>query len=167
MNAENVGSEVRKQALLEEHRAARNEIEKAITGLSFEDMESPMNEKGLRVRDLLAHWVEWDSLELERTDLYLDGEEIDMEPDEDNDSFNRRAIEGMRNKSTGYVLDLFYRYSDAVEGTLDSLSEEELFRDRGDRFKDEIVCPAWFLVEVKHDRDHAKEIMEWREREGI
>jgi hypothetical protein len=55
------------------------------------------------------------------------------------------------------------------------LTFPQLFGDRGYRYiekKDDreiehVVNPAWFLVEADHDRDHAREIREWKKEVGI
>lgn len=166
-----------KEELLRDFKNGRSEVFYALAGLEHEDMTRPINDRGLTVKDLLAHWIEWDQLEIGRTGKYFAGEEILMEADLDNDAFNKKAFTKWKDKSVGDVVRAFGESTNNVERLLKGLTQQQLFSDkRGLRFREKkadgeviihIINPAWFLVEADHDRDHAKEIEKWKRELGI
>jgi len=164
-----------KEDLIREFKGARGRVVKSIAGLSHEDMKLPTSDSGVTVKDILAHFIEWDRLEIERTGRFFADEKIDMAPDEDNDAFNQKAFLKWKDKDVGEVVVAFYEYTDRVQKLLERLYQQQLFADKGLRFTqrkdgheiEHIVNPAWLLVETDHDRSHAREIEQWRREMGI
>ena len=97
----------------------------------------------------------------------MEGGEPDFSPDEDNDAFNEIAVSIWRNSNGSGVLEEFRKSTQKVLDFISSLSEEELFRDRGLRFEGNVVNLPCFLGEFEHDTGHAAQITAWRERNGL
>lgn len=155
-----------KEKFIERFTEARNKVVKAVADLSDSDLNRPVI-GAFSSKDLMAHILEWDWSAINNSKLFLADEEPDFSPDEDNDAFNDIAISIWRNASGSEVLAEFGKSTQAVLNYVNSVTEEELFRDRGLRFEGKIVNLQWFLGEFDHDLGHAKEIISWRERNGL
>lgn len=155
-----------KEQFIDNFRKARNKISEAVEGLSDIDLDKPVTGE-FSSKDLLAHIIEWDWSAIYNSRLFLEGKDPDFSPDEDNDAFNEIAVSIWRNIPGSVVFEEFRQSTQAVLDYVDTLTEEDLFRDRGLRFEGAVVNPANFLGEFEHDIGHAREIAEFRKQNGL
>jgi hypothetical protein len=156
----------RKIGLLESWKIGRKVLRDAVIDLEWEDMEIK-SFGSFSVKDILAHVIEWDKSALINAEAFLRNEPLDFGPDWDNDLFNAKAVSKWQNKSPGEVRNEFLSTTDAVCVFLVDLNLDDLLSDKNLKFKGQVVNPALFLIDPGHDLGHARQITEWREREGI
>ncbi len=145
-------------ALLED---AREEILASFEGLTDEQMEMPLAD-GWSVKDILAHVAMWDEMEL---------------PD------MRRAARGRARvlDALDDAYQLVDRWNDIQFALRKTLPLEQVLGEL-DEARHEIVqllasvaeehltggfIPAACAIQAKHDRDHAAQIREWRQRQEV
>lgn len=158
---------VTKTDLIASFEEARNLVGKAISDLADDKFEIPVAE-GWTVKDILAHFIEWDISSIQNTRAFLSHGKVDMQPDNDNDAFNKKAVEKWRTRSVVDTKEMYLKRTKEVKELLDSLPADVLFGDRNYRsLKGDVANPAWFLVEADHDAGHARQILEWRDRMGL
>lgn len=156
----------RKIELLESWKIGRKVLRDVVIDLEWEDMEIK-SFGSFSVKDILAHVIEWDKSALKNAEAFLAGEPLDFGPDWDNDTFNAEAVTKWEDKSPGVVRNEFLSATDAVCIFLVAHSMDDLLLDKNLRFKGQVVNPALFLIDPGHDLGHARQITEWKEREGI
>ena len=159
----------------QEYRArfkdARDRFIAEVESMSEAELEEPVVDQ-FSAKDLMAHILEWDYSAMYNSRLFLAGEEPDLTPDYDNDLFNGVAVSIWRDKPGSVVLAQLKKSTQEVMDYIDSLTEKELFRDRGVRFIDDtgvkwVVNPSWFLGETEHDIGHAEQIADWKTRRAV
>lgn len=129
----------------------------------YANFDKPINSKGETVRKVLAHTIEWDLRSLSDARKVLAGKPVDFEPDEDNDAFNAKAYKEHEHDDIEVLFDQFAKTSSEVEIFLRSLTEQDLFRQSDQKFRDEIIYPGWFFDDEGHDSNHWGDIlMSWK-----
>lgn len=156
----------KKDQLLQDFIKGRRALSIALVDLDQGDLNLKFF-GGNSVNDILAHIVEWDHSAIRNVHKFLEGEIVDFSPDEDNDAFNSEATVKWAIANGRQMIQMFNQSTLEVHDFIQQLTEEDLFCDRGIRFKDQIVNPAWLLVEVDHDLEHAKQIEDWKKEVGI
>lgn len=154
-----------KEELIRGFKTERDGLFESITGLEGEDMEEVI--PGWTLKDLLAHIVEWDWQGIKDVRDFLESGDVNFEHHLDNDSFNAKSIAKHRQAGFESLVDDLRRSTEATLDFLNSISEEELFRQRGLVFKGDEVDAVWFLYEKGHDLVHAKQILDWRRQKGV
>lgn len=154
-----------KEEFIDNFKRARNIFFQSVKGLSDADLEEAVTGE-FSVKDLMAHILEWDWSALNNSKIFLAGGDPDFSPNEDNDAFNAIAVSIWRSSSGSQVLAELKKSTQAVLDYVETLTDEELFRDRGLLFEGKVVNLPWFLGEFEHDAGHADEIFAWREKNG-
>lgn len=148
---------MKKTELLERVRAAREEMGRALEGLSEEDATRPGLNQNWSVRDALAHVVAWElegarAVEGLRAGTYaprpFDKETIN--------SFNEQAVSERRGRSFAEVRAEFEEAHARITGVLESLPEEIEERTPLYKFAEGVT--------FKHLSHHAAQIEEWKRK---
>jgi uncharacterized protein (TIGR03083 family) len=146
---------MKKTELLERVRAAREEMERALEGLSEEDATRPGLNPNWSVRDALAHVVAWEieganAIEGLRAGTYsprpFDKETIDL--------FNEQAVAERRRRTFAEVRSEFEDAHERMTGVLESLPEEVEERTPVYKFAEGVT--------FKHLSHHAAQIEQWK-----
>jgi hypothetical protein len=150
-----------KDALLREMEAGFADLLSTVDGLSEEQMTRVWY-GNWSVRDILAHVAGWHREEIAMLERMARGERPVPESADytDDDAWNARFVAKWRAASAGEVLAELKASKEAYVAAAGRLPEE--------RFKEGRT--AHRLVQqgcTEHYREHADEIREWREGEGI
>jgi len=150
-----------KDALLREMDAGFAALMDAVNGLSEEQMTRVWY-GDWSVRDILAHVAGWHREEIAMLERMARGERPVPESADytDDDAWNARFAAKWRAASAGEVLAELNASKEAYLAAASRLPEERFEEGR----------TASRLVQqgcIEHYREHADEIREWREREGI
>ena len=150
-----------KDALLREMEAGFADLLSTVDGLSEEQMTRVWY-GDWSVRDILAHVAGWHREEIAMLERMARGERPVPESADytDDDAWNARFVAKWRAASAGEVLAELKAIKEAYVAAAGRLPEERFEEGR----------TAHRLVQqgcTEHYREHAGEIREWREREGI
>lgn len=150
-----------KDALLREMEAGFADLLSTVDGLSEEQMTRVWY-GDWSVRDILAHIAGWHREEIAMLERMARGERPVPESADytDDDAWNARFVAKWRAASAGEVLAELKASKEAYVAAAERLPEERFEEGR----------TAHRLVRqgcTEHYREHADEIREWRQREGI
>ena len=150
-----------KDALLREMEAGFADLLSTVAGLSEEQMTRVWH-GDWSVRDILAHVAGWHREEIAMLERMARGERPVPESADytDDDAWNARFVAKWRAASAGEVLTELKAMKEAYVAAAGRLPEERFEEGR----------TAHRLVRqgcTEHYREHADEIREWRESEGI
>ena len=150
-----------KDALLREMDAGFAGLLDAVDGLSEEQMTRVWY-GDWSVRDILAHVAGWHREEIAMLERMARGERPVPESADytDDDAWNARFVAKWRAASAGEVLAELKAIKEAYVAAAARLPEERFEEGRTARRLVQQGC-------IEHYREHADEIREWREREGI
>lgn len=151
-----------KEMLMSEYISARQELFRALTGLTSSDL-GQMIDDNWTVKDVVAHIVAWDSDAIDNAGFLISGE-IGKVRVEDEDEFNRAAVEKYKDFSGEVVVGELHRVTDEVTDFLRSVSEGELFKDRA--VNGRVMRASKGFRYAHHDIAHANQILEWRRQKG-
>ena len=158
-----------KDALLREMEAGFADLLSTVDGLSEEQMTrvwygdpSTSLRTGWSARDILAHIVGWHREEIAMLERMARGERPVPESADytDDDAWNARFVAKWRAASAGEVLAELKAIKEAYVAAAVRLPEERFEEGRTAQRLVRQGC-------IAHYREHAGEIREWREREGI
>ena len=145
-------------ALLED---ARHELLAAFDGLPDEQMEVPLPD-GWSVKDILAHVAMWDEMELPDMRRAARGSARVLDGlDEDEtlvDLWNEVQFRLRRRLPVKQVLMELEEARASVIEFLEAVAEERLTSG---------FVPAACVIQSRHDRQHAAQIRDWRQTQGI
>ena len=159
---------VNKADVLEELESARAELLASIEGLSTEQMRIPGVVGMWSVKDVLAHITAWESelvtalnqVENRQVPAIIDIEDIDEWNEEQYHLNARRPLEAIMEDLAGVHKMLVRMVGD--------LDERDLTDNR--RFRWMEGEPLWYLIAENaylHEREHAEQIRQWRQGQGI
>jgi len=150
-----------KDALLREMDAGFAALLGAVSGLSEEQMTRAWY-GDWSVRDILAHVAGWHREEIAMLERMARGERPVPEGADytDDDAWNARFAAKWRAASAGEVLAELKASEEAYVAAAGRLPEERFEEGRTAQRLVQQGC-------IEHYREHADEIREWREREGI
>jgi len=150
-----------KDALLREMDAGFAGLLDAVNGLSEEQMTRVWY-GDWSVRDILAHVAGWHREEIAMLERMARGERAVPESADytDDDAWNARFAAKWRAASAGEVLAELNASKEAYVAAASRLPEERFEEGRTARRLLQQGC-------IEHYLEHADEIREWREREGI
>lgn len=152
-----------KEKLLSEYISARQELFRALTGLTSSDL-GQMIDDNWTVKDVVAHIVAWDSNAIDNAGFLIRGETKKVRT-HDEDDFNRAAVGKYKDFSDEVVVGELHRVTDEVTDFLRTVDEGELFKDRVVN-GGSITASKGFRY-AHHDIAHANQILEWRRQKGI
>jgi uncharacterized damage-inducible protein DinB len=157
-----------KQELLDDLEAARAELLSAIEGLSGEQMIRPGVVGEWSVKDTLAHIVAWDKEVRTVVHAFVTQEnpvfDYKISGKRGFAKWNAREVEKRRDLSAVQILAEMEEARRELVELVQGLTEEQLSRE---------VVPPWRWpktvrrnVEIlaEHDREHAEQIIAWREQ---
>ena len=140
---------------------ARRELLASFHGLADEQMELPLPD-GWSVKDILAHVAMWDEMELPDMRRAARGSVRVLDGlDEDEslvDRWNEVQFRLRRRLPVKQVLTELSGERASIIEFLQSVPEECLTSG---------FIPTACAVQARHDRDHAQQIREWRQTQGI
>jgi uncharacterized damage-inducible protein DinB len=156
-----------KQDVLNELSSAREALMAAIEGLTPEQMRMPGVTGIWSVKDVLAHIAAWESelvtalnqAQNRRVPPIIDIEDIDEWNEEVYHLSARRPLEAVLSDLAGVHKMLLKMVGDYNERALTDNRRYPWMEGE----------PLWYLVEENaylHEREHAEEILAWRERTG-
>jgi uncharacterized damage-inducible protein DinB len=160
---------VRKQEVIEQIRQARQKLLEAVEGLPDDAMLRPGVVGMWSVKDVLAHLSVWESelitalAQLERPKSVpgiVKIEEIDDWNDEQYRENVRRGLDVVREDFDGVHKHLIKTIEQLDDKTLDDVRKFPWMEGE----------PLWYLVAENgfwHEQEHADEIRQWREKEGL
>jgi hypothetical protein len=150
-----------KDALLREMEAGFADLLSTVDGLSEEQMTRVWY-GDWSVRDILAHVAGWHREEIAMLERMARGERPVPESADytDDDAWNARFVAKWRAASAGEVLAELKAIKEAYVAAAGRLPEERFEEGRTAQRLVRQGC-------TEHYREHADEIREWREREGI
>lgn len=157
-----------KEALIKSFGDARHQLFDAVAGLPLEHWDDAVVEDW-SVKDIFAHDAGWDESDLARAEDFINGREVNFVPEEDEDTFNKKAVSERKQATAQEVFEELTRTSVEIHDFLVKTPAEVLFGERVDTppFKGEKVTPAWFFYDPQHDVGHANQITAWREKNGL
>jgi hypothetical protein len=146
----------RKQALLDDVRAAHSEFLGVISKLTPEQCEAPVNE-GWSVKDMLAHLS---SIEARLRSMWqhaLDGREWPA-ADKSVDAYNARCVEERRSWPVERIVDEFKRSGAESLAFIDRLGPEELDRTFNHPVRGVVTIESLVQIIPRHLREHGAQI---------
>jgi len=149
------------EQLIVELDAGRDQLLRAIRGLGEEQMTLPLAPRGWSIRDILAHVASWDELrwfEIARTargDLPI----YHRMRDEEFDRWNELMMAYRTDLPLDQVTRELACSRRKVLEMVSSLTDEQLERAAEGRLR--------IRRAAAHDREHAEQIREWRQRERL
>jgi len=118
------------------------------------------------VKDLLAHIAAWDRWELRQMEHMAAGEVPDLSAVRDVDGYNASVVAAWRDRTLAEVLAELQEARAAWVAWMQTLPEEEFFRERLFAGEDWSFSGC-VEVQWRHDAEHAAQIAAWREAEGL
>lgn len=149
-----------KHELIDRLKKSRKELMESVDGLTDADMVMK-DILDWTLKEALTRILGWDYLTLEDTKGLLDGK-APKHLDENLDHADEKFVEKHRDKTPSEILDAIELSTENVIKFIESISEEELNKDRGISWKGDNITVSWLLDYSDHDRDIIKEIWEWR-----
>ncbi len=160
---------MRKQEVLEQIQQARQTLLAAIDGLSDDAMLRPGVVGMWSVKDVLAHLSVWES-ELITALSQLNRPKIvpEIVKVEDIDEWNDEQYRENVRRDLDVVLEDFHGVHKHLLKTVEQLDDKTL--DDVRKFPWMEGEPLWYLLAENgfwHEKEHADEIRQWREAEGL
>ena len=156
MTAPPTATRVRLSALLTE---ARDDLLASFQGLTDEQMDSALRE-GWSVKDILAHLAMWEEIALLDMCRVARGDRAAL--DAWDHSFNNEWNHIQFALRKGFPLpQVITELAEVRRGTIElvgSVPEERLVGG---------FIPSTCAIHARHDREHAEQIREWRQKENI
>jgi hypothetical protein len=157
----------RRQQLLARLAAERAGLLEGLLGLDQPTLTEKLVYDDWSVKDILAHVAGWDRWEERTMRAMVAGEEPDFSVVQDFAVSNAAMLADWRDRSLEEVLtELMAARSDWV-AFLASLSDEEFFLSRSYYGHDWTFSDVPMQIQWGHDAEHAKEIVGWRDAEGL
>nr|MBN1228959.1 ClbS/DfsB family four-helix bundle protein [Anaerolineae bacterium] len=157
-----------KKDLLDELNAARHMLLSAIEGLTAEQMCMPGAVGYWSVKDVLAHLVAWET-ELVTALYQLDSKRAPSVVEiEDIYGWNEEIYHMNARRPLEAILEDLEGVHKALVKNVEALNTRQLMDNRS--FKWMEGEPLWYLIEetaTLHEREHAEEILAWREENGF
>jgi hypothetical protein len=152
------------QTIISHLEFGRSQIFEAIAGLSQREMtEIPIYNDDWTIKDVLIHFIGWDQWDLEVLPLIVQNRADEIALVE-RDTRNREFIEQWRGRKLAEVFNAIRVSHRQVTDFIRGLDHKEIDtrRQRGER----IITIRSYVIEltVEHERQHALEIQQWRER---
>ncbi len=137
----------------------RKELLAAIDGLTPQQMTTPVYDDDWSVKDILTHIVSWEELAMPDFRRVARGHlpALASFKDSEVDKWNAMLMSLRRSFPLDQVMYELEAGRKATMVVLDSLSDERLAP----------FVRMWADVAARHDREHAQDIRQWREKEGI
>jgi len=156
----------RRQHLLARLAAERAGLLEQLIGLDERALTEVPVLDGWTVKDLLAHVAAWDRWELREMKRMASGEPPDLTSVRDMDGYNAAVVAAWRNQILAEVLTELQDARAAWVPWLQTLPEEEFFRERLFAGED-WSFPGCVEVQWQHDAEHAAQVAAWREAQGL
>lgn len=158
-----------KQELLDEIRQARATMLKALDGLPNDAMLRPGVVGMWSVKDVLAHLSIWQSELITALD-HVDRPErtphvVEIE---DIDEFNEEQYRANVRRPLDVILEDFEGVHKHLIKAIEEIDEKTL--NNGRKFPWMEGEPLWYLIAENgywHEQEHAEEILQWREENGL
>ncbi len=151
--------------LIEKLKESRKELMEAVEGLTEADMERK-DILDWTLKEALTRILGWDYLTLQDAKGLLEGK-APKHLDENLDHDVEKFVEEHKNKTPSEVLDVIENSTTEVTKFIDSLSDEDLNKDRGISWEGDDITVSWLMDYSDHDRDTIKLIWEWRMKKKI
>lgn len=151
-----------RHTVLDRMSAARVELLTGIMGLDEETMTCLPVVGMWTLKEVLAHLSGWAVWHLTAVRKALAGEQADLSPLQDRDSFNRRLVGERGSWTITEILDELDGTRTALEELLIALPEEEIFRAARFRGPQWDNLAGWLRVVREHEEEHAQQIRSWR-----
>ncbi|MBN1485048.1 MAG: DinB family protein [Chloroflexia bacterium] len=152
--------------LLARLAAARAELCSHLLGLDERALCEVILHGDWTLQDALAHLAGWDLWVLPMQQRLLAGGPPDLETVRDLNAYNAASVAAWRGRSLAEVLTGLTEARAAWVAWMEELAPEEFFRRRpvgqGDGSP-----PTWVEVMEKHDLEHAEEIAQWVQEQGL
>jgi len=156
------------QELLEDLKAGRVELLAAIEGLSEPEMICPGVVGEWSVKDTLAHIAAWDK----ETRAVIHAFATQEDPVFDYKisgkrgfaRWNAREVEKRRDLSVAQILAELEEARQELVELVQGLTEEQLSRRAVPPWRHPTTARRNLEVQAKHDREHAEQIIAWREQ---
>ena len=157
-----------KQQLLDDLGAGRAELLSAIEGLSEQEMVRPGVVGEWSVKDTLAHIAAWD----EETRAVIHAFVTQAEPIFDYKisgkrgfaKWTAREVEKRRDLSEAQILAELEEARQELVELVQGLTEEQLSRRAVPPWRYPTTARRNLEIQAKHDREHAEQIIAWREQ---
>ncbi len=153
-----------REVVLADLAAARAEFCQALEGLSDDDMESPLGPEQWRIRDMLVHVTHWNRWGMNRLRWMAKhgAGMVGLSPI-DADGVNERIAAAWSLHPLRDVLSDFESCYEDLLACIRALPEE--WAEGEWEYGGRPTNPKhWFSYTAQHERDHAAEVREWRER---
>ncbi len=159
---------VRKQDIISEIESARAELLGAIDGLTPEQMRMPGAVGIWSVKDVLAHLAAWESELVTALNQAQNRQRPPLVDIEDLYEWNEEQYHENVRRSLDAVAADFAGVHRVLLTSVQDIDARMLTDNR--RFDWMEGEPLWYLIEetaILHEREHAEDILQWREREGL
>ena len=156
---------VRWAQLLARLAAERAGLLEQIIGLDERTLTEVPVLDGWTIKDLLAHVAAWDRWELREMRHMASGEPPDLSAIQDMDGYNAAVVAAWRDRTLAEVLAELQDARAAWVSWLQTLPNEEFFRERLFAGED-WSFPGCVEVQWQHDAEHTAQIAAWREAKG-
>lgn len=150
-----------KAELLGNFMLVRNKLVSNLSGLKRTDWEEPYF-GDWTLRDIVGHIIVWDFQSLEDAKRLLAGRQIATGHLVDQDTFNKRVLNEIRNWDVGSLPGRLRESSKKVLKFIQKTPEQELLAPRGQRLYGQSATVGWMLDYSDHDLEHLEQISEWR-----
>jgi hypothetical protein len=151
---------VNKKELIGKLKESRKELMEAVEGLTEADMERK-DILDWTLKEVLIRILGWDHLTLQDAKGLLEGK-APKHLDENLDHDDEKFVAEHKNKTPSEILDAIEDSTEEVVKFIDSLSDEDLNKDRGISWEGDNITVSWLMDYSDHDRDIIKRIWEWR-----
>jgi hypothetical protein len=115
------------------------------------------------VKDLLAHIASWDDLYAERVQLFVEGRLAEA-PSVTMDARNAKVAAERRDWSLEKAVDACVSARESFLFALEGVSDDDLVREQQFPWGDTGTIQKWVTWRARHDRTHAAQIDEWRQK---
>ncbi len=159
---------VHKEDILDELKAARQELLAAIDGLTSEQMLIPGAVGVWSVKDTLAHIAAWESELVTALNQVQNRRVPSIVQIDDIDEWNEQQYHLNASRPLEAVLADFEGVHKMLLRMVEDFDEQALTDNRRYRWME--GEPLAYLIEENaylHEREHAEDIRAWRERQGI
>jgi len=159
---------MRKADILSDLREARAALRAALDGLSAEDMLRPGAVGVWSVKDTLAHLAAWESELVTALNQAQTGREPSMMAIEDIDEWNEEQYHVSASRPLEAIQADWEGVFKMLTRMIEDMKESDLTDGR--RYAWMEGEPLAYLIEENaslHEREHAEDILAWREREGV
>jgi predicted RNase H-like HicB family nuclease/uncharacterized damage-inducible protein DinB len=158
--------EMQRRQLMARLHAARAEFLVQLLGLDDSALVELKVQGDWTMKDTLSHLASWDRWVLAELQRGVTGERPDIATVRDIDGYNAASVAAWRERPLEEALTELHQARGAWVAWMESLAVDGFFRSRpvgrGDWF-----APTWIQVMEEHDREHAHETAEWREKAGL